>query len=199
MFLALHPIAASPQTARAAPDWLADPFFWIAVALLAALLVTAVGVWALVVRVREVREEAKRLVLLEDVERSVGRLVAEREDLDVRRLEHVLIDLRDGQRRLEDALLRVVERERGSEPVARDLLAAPAAESIAERLTNRLLALGFSEVHLVTRTEELPELLDEGEVVLEAKRDGVLYKGRAVLAAGRIADVDMSPAFSIFP
>ena len=85
-------------------------------------------------------------------------------------------------------------------PREADLAIVPSGETVAERVTNRLLALGFEQIQIVTRSEKLAELQrNDGEVLVEAKREGVLHKGRVDLRAGRLADVEMNPAYSIFP
>ncbi len=199
--LAAPMLLALLQTSALLPGGLDQPLAWIALALLVVATVAAIGVWALVSHVRALRGDAARLTLLEELDQKVGRLVAERDDLDLRRIEHVLIDLRDAQARLEEQLVRVVERGGVREVQPGTALASvPDGESIAERVTNRLLALGYERVQLVTRTAELAAALrDDGEVLVEAKKDGVLHKGRLVLQGGRIADVDLNPAYSVFP
>ncbi len=178
-----------------------ESIFWISLGVLVSLVVCTAGVWALVTHLRRVREEGGRLAVLGEIDQKLARLVAAREDLDVRRMEHILIDIREGQKQLEDALLRIAERAQA--PVTADTLGlAPLAgdESVGERVVNRLLALGFEQVQLITRPEKLQELGHrDGEVLVEAKRAGVLHKGRVSLRAGRLADVNMNPAYSIFP
>ena len=186
----------APQVGGAA--WTSEALFWVAVAGLVAVVVAAVGAWAVVLHLREVLEEVRRLARLEELDQKLGRLVEDREDLDLRRLEHVLIDLRDGQRRLSDALLQLAERR--DSIASRELVVPADAGAVSERVTNRCLALGFERIHLVSRSEELDELLrKDGEVLVEARKDGVLHKGRVLLRGGRIADVEMNPAYSIFP
>ena len=203
---ALHTAAGPQAGAAGGVSWTAEPVFWLGVASLAALVVIAVGVWALDVHLREVREEARRLGTLEEIDQKLGRVLAERGDLDLRRLEHVLIDLRDGQRRLEDAMLQVLERGATSAATgslgaaASDALVPVSPESMSERITNRLLALGYERIQLVARPDEIAALANsDGEVLVEARKDGALHKGRVVVQGGRIADVDTNPAYSIFP
>jgi hypothetical protein len=69
-----------------------------------------------------------------------------------------------------------------------------------ERVVNRLLALGYERVQIATDRELLAQAFrSEGEVLVEAYRQGVLHKGRVVVRGGRITDVDVLPAYSIFP
>ena len=124
------------------------------------------------------------------------RSAAERDDLDLRRIEHALLEIRDGQRRLEDRLMRGVES--GGAPLASGAGDGTPA-SLVERVTTRLLAQGFERVQVVTPRDELPEGDADGAVLVEAHRDGVLYKGRVEVRAGALHDVDMKPAYSAFP
>jgi len=117
-------------------------------------------------------------------------------------VEHLLIDLRDAQQRLEDALLRSLEAVRG--PALAGEGAGPGSasggEGLGERVVNRLLALGYERAQIVTPSEKLLELAaDDGEVLVEARQGGVLHKGRIVVRGGRLTDVDVHPSYSIFP
>lgn len=188
-----------------APGWLGDALLWLAVAGVFLLAVAAAGVWALVARTRALAGEAGRLDALEAIRSRLDQLLAERSDLDLRRLEHVLLDVRDAQLRLEDALLRSIEAGRaGREDAASGVLVpvprGDPSEAIGERVTNRLLALGYQQVQIVTRAEKLAELAaQDGDVLIEARRDGVLHKGRVGVRSGRLANVEIHPAYSIFP
>jgi hypothetical protein len=127
--------------------------------------------------------------------------IGTRESLDLRRIEHVLVDLRDDQQRVEDALLRTIElglREREDPPAAAS--AALDVDTLIERVTNRLLSLGFERVQVLADREALAALGGaRGEVPLEARRAGVLHKGRALVQGGRIVDVEMQPPYAMFP
>jgi hypothetical protein len=196
-----------PESSVALAPWLAEGLFWVAVAILVALLSGVVAAWMLQARVRRLERRLSNLGRLEALETAIGRLVASQSDLDLRRLEHVLIDIRDGQRRVEDRLLAVVEASRpldaGTSSVGRPL-ALPAtaggASALADRVVTRLLALGYERVQLVTPIAELADLVTgDGEVRIEARRDGAPCKGRIVVRAGTIADVQIQAAYSTFP
>jgi hypothetical protein len=163
-----------------------------------ALLGAAVALLAWLGRaVRDLERQSRRLERLDELAREVAKLAAERGDLDLKRIEHALIDLRDGQRRVEDGLVRAVSRPRADSPGA-----APGDgfAAWAERIESRLLALGCERVELVTPREELEKLGREGgEVMVEARRDGVVHKGRVVIRDGRIAAVEVAPPFALFP
>jgi len=186
----------------AVPAWMGEGLFWIGLAVLVLAVALLAGLWAVLARLREVEREARRLRALEGLEAQIGRLVAEREDLDLRRIEHVLIDVRDGLRRLEDALLGTVEALRRVDGLASDELvpAPPFADALGERIVNRMLALGYERVQIVTGADKLSGLATkDGEVLVEARRDGVLHKGRMVVRTGRLADLEIHPTYSIFP
>ena len=180
--------------------WMLEAGFWLVLASFLAATAAAVGVWVLVARLRAVAAAGGRLATLSEIDQKLGRLVAARDDLDLRRLEHLLVDVRDTQKRLEDAFLRTAEAGRTATATTSELAAPAGPESIGERIVNRLLALGYEQVQIVTRAEKLAELLGrDGEVLVEARQGGVLHKGRVVLRGGRLADVELHPAYSIFP
>ena len=195
-------LSEPPRLAPAAleiPAWMIEAGFWIAVVLVVAAVATAVGVWSLVTGIQKLREEEKRLELLGEIEGHLVRLVAMREDLDLRRVEHLLIDIRDAQKRISEALLQGQGTARSS-TAETGVLVPASPQTLTERLTNRLLAQGFDQVQVLTREEELGGLREsDGDVLVEARRDGVLYKGRVLVRGGRIDGVDMNPAYSVFP
>jgi hypothetical protein len=188
--------------ATGVPGWVPEAVFWVLIALLVVGAALTILGWFMFVRVREIRGEVARLEALGEMQRQVERLNADRDDLDLRRIEHVLIDVRDGQARVEDALLRAIEAIRTPATTHGDgaLVPVGAGAGLGERVVNRLLALGYERVQIVTRSEKLHELgAKDGEVLVEARREGVLHKGRVVVRSGRIAEVEVHPAYSIFP
>ena len=159
------------------------------------LLGLGVGLWILIERVGRFEARAAQLDALPGIQAQLQRMAGERGDLDQRRLEHVLVDIRDDQRRVEDQLLRAAEAAAragaggGGEP-----------EELSERVTNRLLAMGYERVLVIADPEEVQALLsEEGEIAIEAHRQGVLHKGRVHVRAGRITDVELVPSYSVFP
>jgi hypothetical protein len=190
------------QSAATPATWLAasEPWLLLVLALCAAGAVA--GIWVAVARLRSLEALARRVDGLDEIRHSVARLAADRGDLDLRRLEHVLLELRDGQKRLEDALLGRLQSSRSLEQPDRAPGGAP--PSLSERVTNRLLALGYERVRLVTPVAELEQLAageggGNGELVVEARRDGVLCKGRVLLRRGALTDVEIQPAYKLFP
>jgi hypothetical protein len=178
--------------------WLPEATFALLFVLVALALAGVALLWLIVGRLRALEGRAAVLERIEDIQASLARLLKERDDLDLRRMEHLLVDLRETQERLEDALLRTVE---GAHARSETQAIVPhGPEDVGERIVNRLLALGFERVQIVTRSEKLVELAQSGgEVLVEARRQGVLHKGRVVIRGGRISDVEVHPAYSIFP
>lgn len=140
---------------------------------------------------------------LDEIHSALAKMREDRADLDLRRLEHVLVDIRDGNKRLEEKLLRTMEHAAAEKQVAAGSQRPPNRQpGLGERVVNRLLALGYSEVQIVTDTDELAELGEEGasgEVIIEVRRDGSHFKGRVHLRDGIIADVAITPAYNMFP
>jgi hypothetical protein len=177
-----------------------------AAALVVGLLLGAAALY-LLARLERTAEEQRALArsqqgLLTELRDLLLRLEVERSTLDLRRIEHLLIDARDSQARLEDALLRSVERRSGPSEERLPAERAPAqpADQLLERLHNRLLAMGYERIQVVTPRQELDSLGEQRvEVLVEARRAGVLFKGRVTLAEGRILDVTMQPPYALFP
>lgn len=143
---------------------------------------------------------------------SVQKLVDAHAELDLRRIEHALYDVRDAHKRLEDRLLASLEARAsvegalsaaaGSERSAGAL--APASHAVAgllaERIVTRLLALGYERIQFVTPLAEVARLsASDGEVAVEARRDGAACKGRVIVRGGAIADLALQSAYSTFP
>ncbi len=168
---------------------------WIGVGLLGVGSACAVLLGLILQRSRALEHRLRQLEALEPIRLALAELTKAREDLDLRRIEHALLDVRAGQKRTEDALLRAVEL-----PAA-----APAGSfgaplrSLPERLTNRLLALGYERVQIANSAEELARMAERGEVLFEARRDGAVWKGHAVIEQGSLTHLDMKPVYSMFP
>jgi hypothetical protein len=160
----------------------------------------AAAAWAAVRRLDRLRRELGTLESLQELQRSVAGWLAERDDLDLRRIEHLLIDLRDGSKRVEELLLRVHADNAATGEALVPLGAVAGERGLGERVVNRLLALGYERIELVTPHQELEAIgRGDGEVRVEARREGVLCKGRVRVRAGRIDSVQLQQAFSIFP
>jgi hypothetical protein len=175
---------------------------WIASLTAVFAAAAAVATWLLVARAKHVEDRLKRLERLDEIHADVKKLGGADQVLDVRRIEHVLIDIRDGQKRVEERMLTLLEshaREdnaRGSAPA----FALEGASALQDRVVTRLLALGYERVVLVTPPADLPRIAAEGgAVVIEARRDGAACKGRAIIEGGRIQDIQIQSAYSTFP
>jgi hypothetical protein len=196
-----HTLSFALVSAPAQDSWAIAALPWIALLALAVAVAGVFGVWTLVTRLERIEALSKRFDALDEIRADLKVFAKERSDLDLRRIEHVLIELRDGQRRLEDSILRATQAALKPAPGAA-ANAGPAPHDPAERLIARVLAQGYERVLLVQPREELERLLaSEGahEVLVEARRNGVLCKGRVLLRDGAVTDVELTPAYTLFP
>jgi hypothetical protein len=170
----------------------------------------AFGVWGILARLDKFDALTQKLEALEQIRSALQALAKERSDLDLRRIEHVLIEMRDGQRRLEDAILRATQnalqsalqatRSGAHDDPGAAALANP--DDPAQRILARVLAQGFERVQIVPDSAEIQRLIAAGglqEVLVEARRNGVLCKGRVLLRDGAVTDVELTPAYTMFP
>ncbi len=184
------------------PAWVFEGIFWLAIVavLLLAGIATALGLF--MKRLRETSQWAERLAVLDELQHSLDRLISDRDDLDLRDLEHVLIDIREGQKHLDDALMRFAEKTLAKESNEAVLVPAERSEHLVERVTNRMLAMGYDRIEIASAADEVEDLAQaagDGEVLVEARRDGVLHKGRVRVRNGRLQEVEVQPTYSIFP
>jgi hypothetical protein len=188
--------AGAPESLAALPPWWAEAALWLGLALFFAASACALAAWGALRRLERLRGELRALEALPEIQRTLTRWLAERDDLDLRRIEHLLIDLRDGSKRVEELLLRAQERRALPEGT---LVPLP-PPTLGERVVGRLAALGYEKIELVTPHAEL-EAMNQGggDVLVEARREGALCKGRVRVRAGRIEAVQLQPAFPIFP
>ena len=111
--------------------------------------------------------------------------------LDLRRIEHLLVDIRDGNHRMEERWLSTAEMSR------------PSSESdlpLAERIRARLLSLDFERIEILTPYEYHAGLLKTGgDVLVEARRFGATYKGKIRVEEGLLVDVNLRPSHTLFP
>ncbi len=172
----------------------------------------AAAVWVLVVRLGRLEKKLAPLDRLEEIQKSIQKTQEDAGALDLRRIEHALIDIRDGQKRVEDRTLAVLEAAQGGPRIPGALAttgSAPGAahssasgSALADRLVTRLLALGYERIQFVTPLAKIAELAEgktDGEVSVEARRDGAACKGRIFVKQGAIADVQIQSAYSVFP
>lgn len=174
------------------------------------LLVTITGLlWVLVQRQRVIEDRLTRLDRLAEIRTLLAKMAESGGDLDLRRLEHVLIDMREGQKRLEQRLLQLAESASSASSFAES--SAPGARererssisSLTERVTNRLLAMGYERIQILSSTEELAQLLDpeasDGDLLVQARRAGATCKGRVSIHGGVISGVELKSAHAMFP
>ena len=193
--------------AGAESGWV-DLLPWLVLVGLVGLALVVVILLRIARTLEEYSEQVRGMAAVQsELREAASRLVAERSDIDLRRIEHVLLDQREALTRLEDALLSTVQQafaqranDSAAAPPARERGPGDRADDLGERIVNRLIAMGYERVQIVTARDELEALGEErAEVGLEAKKLGVLYKGRAIVQGGRIADVDMKPPYAMFP
>lgn len=205
--LALLSLSAPPvdgTTAGAGLGWLLP---WLAIGGLAGLAAAVIYLQRLARATESLGEQARQAgAQIESLHASLARFAATREDLDLRRLEHLLVDLRDQGARTEETLLRAVQAARTEAGSSGDAKATGAggAATWVERIENRLLSLGYAQVQVFLEREQLAQLDDASErepvsVPVEALRREVLHKGCVRVRAGRIVDVELNPPYAMFP
>ena len=186
---------AAPYLLALSPQTDASSWSWLVLALLGAC---AVALWVMVARLGEIE---RRLAGQARNDESKGAATASnsaRESLDLQRIEQVLTEIRDGSKRLEDALLRSLSAGR---PVSSALEgSAGQAVDLSERITNRMLALGYERIVVITPREQFEHIFQSGgDVLVEARRDAVPCKGKAIFRGGALVDIAMQSAYATFP
>ena len=172
--------------------------------ILGVLILVALGrIATMLVKQGEAMAKLDDLKWLGEIQGSMTKMREDRDDLDLRRLEHVLVDIHDGNKRLEEKLTLTLEHAATEKQSTAESMRPPNLQpGLGERIVNRLLALGYSGVQIVTEAEQLIQLGNEagtGEVIIEARRDGAHFKGRVLMQDGIIADVAIKPAYDMFP
>jgi hypothetical protein len=169
--------------------------------LLVILLVAGIllGLGVLLVRLGALGKRLEALDRLGSIDASLKSIGESQDQLELRRLEHLLVDIRDGQKRADQRLAQALEaREQAVAPESG--VSTPAPGRLGERIMNRLLSQGYERIEILTPAEEFEALLaGDGEVRVEARRGGSAYKGRVKVQAGLIIEVQLRPPFSIFP
>ncbi len=168
---------------------------------LATALFAAVGVgllYYLYRRSESLEDRLKDLEGLGRLESSLDSLKEGMDAVDLERLEHLVEDLRDTNRRIGRQLLELTERTVSEEPPQET--SRPVGAMLGERITNRLIVLGCERIELLVGAGDLEHIAAEGgEVGFEARRDGALAKGRVEVADGRLTNVDISTSHQMFP
>lgn len=180
------------------PESFASLLAWIAGASLVALIVVIWQLWRMNAVLAEQAERMEALQGLEEIAESLEVLAKGSDELGRRRLEHVLIDIRDGHKRFEERWLAQMEKIGGASGAMPGI--DPQATSLSERITNRLLAMGFERIEVLSPVEEVEAIGDgDGEVRVEARRGGMAHKGQVLLREGSIADVRLRDGYDAFP
>ena len=173
-------------------------------AVIGALLVIIWMLWRMISALAEQAEQLDALQGLDEIAESLDEMAKGSDELGRRRLEHVLIDIRDGQKRFEERWLAQMEKHGGAGGAGGAGGVMPgidsSATSLSERITNRLLAMGFERIEVLSPIEEVDSMADgDGEVRVEARRGGVAHKGHVLLREGSIADVRLRDGYDAFP
>ncbi len=200
----MDPVPLSPSLALASlPDLGAPQLLGFAGILLAALAVVAWFAYTTAREVVELRRSLAPLGRLEAVEQLLGRMAERESTPELRRVEHVLVDIRDGQRRFEERIVRLTEsmgQASGAVVQPQSGGAAALGSSLTERVVTRLLAMGFERIEVLSSGEEQAALMEgEGEMLVEARRAGSPHKGRVRIEHGAIVDVQLRSAYQAFP
>ena len=110
----------------------------------------------------------------------------------------LVTDISD-RKRSEERIAQALEA-REHEPSVEAAPGAPAPARLPERVINRLVALGYERIELLTPAAEFEALVEgEGEIRVEARRSGATYKGRVLVNQGAIVEVALRPPYEIFP
>ena len=168
---------------------------------LATAILAAAGVlflFRLSNRLDGVSGRLKQLEGLERIEGSISALKEVADTVDLERLEHLVEDLRDTNRRIGRQLVDLTEGSVTEQSTSSQ--ERPVGPMLAERITNRLIVLGCERIELLVGAGDLERMAAEGgEVAFEARRDGAAAKGRVQIADGRLVDVQVSTSHQMFP
>ena len=171
---------------------------WLDLLFVAAAIAGVSLLYLLNSRTAQLEERLKGLESLSGLETSLKELKEGQEGVDLERVEHLLEDLRDANRRTGRQLIDLVE-QRASEAAIVES-GRPAGPLLGERIMNRLLVLGCERIELLVGAGDLERIAAEGgEVGFEARRDGAMAKGRVEVADGRLVNVDISTSHQMFP
>ncbi len=164
--------------------------------LLAGILIAIV---ALLLRLSALEKRLGPLAALGEIDAKLKAMSGSQANLELRRLEHLLVDIRDGHKRVDQRLAQVLEN-REREPASESDGQTPGPTRLADRIINRLLSQGYERIEILTPAKEFEQMLNgEGEVRVEARRGGAAYKGRVKVRAGLILEVQLRAPFEIFP
>lgn len=170
---------------------------WLEVLALLVLGGIAVLAWLILQRLRAPSALARIEERLGEMRADLSRLGEGRAGLDLRRVEHVLLDLREAHKRLEERLIQMVESARASSQGPSE---GPGPAPVSERVVNRLLSMGYERIQILTPPDELAAVFEQGgEVLVEARQGGAVCKGRVRVRDGAIVDAELRSAHAMFP
>ncbi len=160
--------------------------------------------FVLVASLRRLEKRLGSLDRLQGLEAALQKLAEREAAIDLRRTEHVLLDVRDQVKRLEERVMSLSERgaraATSTDLVPTASTPASASSLVTDRILTRMLALGYERIQIVTNGDDLATLsTSEGDAIVEARRDGALCKGRVRVAHGQVGAVQVQPAYSAFP
>lgn len=178
-------------------ETLASSIGWIA--LISALLLAGIAalLHQILGRLRALEERLVALDRLAEIRVELARIGKSGGGSDLSHLEGVLVDLRDSQRRLAERLVQLAETATREQSSASH---APAVTTGPERVVNRLLAMGYDGIQIITASDKVKAAFEHGgEILVEARREGVTCKGRVRVEGGHIRDAELRSAHSMFP
>lgn len=171
---------------------------WPELVVAAAALAGVALLYLLYRRAVRMDERLKDLEGLARLEESLAVLKEGASGVDLERVEHLLEDLRDTNRRIGRQLIDLTEQS-VTEPDPHEPN-RPVGPLLGERITNRLIVLGCERIELLVGAGDLERIAaDGGEVGFEARRDGAMAKGRVEVSDGRLVNVDISTSHQMFP
>jgi len=171
---------------------------WPELVVAAAAIIGVALLYLLYSRAVRMDERLKDLEGLARLEESLGELKEGASGVDLERVEHLLEDLRDANRRIGRQLIDLTEQS-VTEPDPHEPN-RPVGPLLGERITNRLIVLGCERIELLIGAGDLERIAAEGgEVGFEARRDGAMAKGRVEVSDGRLVNVDISTSHQMFP
>ena len=185
------------------------PMDWPLYALLLGLAILCGGVlWVGSLLMRILARQAAPSPVGRDVEileQIEGHLAEVRQNqgaaLDLRRIEHLLADVREGNKRLYEQILSSQHSASGVDSPAQATAGdGRHAWPLADRVVARLSALDFERIEILTPKEQLLQWEQgDGQVLVEARRSGATYKGRIPVQGGSLGEIQMRPSHTIFP
>ncbi len=177
-----------------------DPILIVTALILVGIVFVILQLLRLTRLLDEQTDELAGLERLDPISDALERLAEGGDELGRRRLEHVLIDIRDGNKRFEERLLALMDQQQSAASPVQGASGAAQGEGLSERITNRLVSMGFERIDIISPVEELNGAGEEDlNVRVEARRAGVAHKGVVLVSRGALKDVRMRSSYDAFP